>query len=243
MTAPLDHDPYRYRTETLLADGEADALLWVASFGPEPLPSTLADDVPVIVLGHPALAALTGKRNAPTVFIPVATPGIDSGGHLFRIDATVVAPLQAARKTPAADRRRDRRRTRQGEPAMSLARLKGGVVYDPANGVNGERRDIYFRDGRIVDNAENAPVDDDYDASGMVVMAGGIDLHSHIGGGKTNLSRLLLPEDHRANADAAASVRRATICACRPAASARPARLPPATATRRWDTRQPSSRR
>ena len=30
-------------------------------------------------------------------------------------------------------------------------------------------------------------------------MAGGIDLHSHIGGGKTNLSRLLLPEDHRAD--------------------------------------------
>ena len=80
---------------------------------------------------------------------------------------------------------------------MSLARLRGGVVYDPANGVNGERRDVYFRDGRIVDGAANAPVDHDYDASGMVVMAGGIDLHSHIGGGKTNLSRLLLPEDHR----------------------------------------------
>jgi formylmethanofuran dehydrogenase subunit A len=83
---------------------------------------------------------------------------------------------------------------------MSLARLRGGVVYDPANGVNGERRDVYFRDGRIVDGAANAPVDHDYDASGMVVMAGGIDLHSHIGGGKTNLSRLLLPEDHRADA-------------------------------------------
>ncbi|MDR5754387.1 MULTISPECIES: formylmethanofuran dehydrogenase subunit A [unclassified Caballeronia] len=83
---------------------------------------------------------------------------------------------------------------------MSLARLKGGIVYDPANGVNGERRDVYFRDGRIVDVAANASVDHDYDASGMVVMAGGIDLHSHIGGGKTNLSRLLLPEDHRADA-------------------------------------------
>ena len=28
-------------------------------------------------------------------------------------------------------------------------------------------------------------------------MAGGVDLHSHIGGGKVNLARLLLPEDHR----------------------------------------------
>lgn len=98
MTAPLDHDPYRYRTDALLEHGEADALLWVASFGPEPLPSALSDDVPAIVLGHPALAESLGKRAAPTVFIPVATPGIDSGGHLFRIDATVVAPLRAARK-------------------------------------------------------------------------------------------------------------------------------------------------
>jgi len=82
---------------------------------------------------------------------------------------------------------------------MSLTRLKGGTLYDPANGVDGEKRDIYFRDGRIVHNAngESIAPDRDFDANGMVVMAGGIDLHSHIGGGKTNLSRLLLPEDHR----------------------------------------------
>lgn len=80
---------------------------------------------------------------------------------------------------------------------MTTTRLKGGTVYDPANGVNGERRDLAFRDGRIVALPPGTPVDREYDATGMVVMAGGIDLHSHIGGGKTNLSRLLLPEDHR----------------------------------------------
>jgi len=80
---------------------------------------------------------------------------------------------------------------------MSVTRLKGGTLYDPANGVDGEKRDIHMRDGRIVADAANESIDRDYDASGMIVMAGGIDLHSHIGGGKTNLSRLLLPEDHR----------------------------------------------
>ncbi|MDR5857181.1 formylmethanofuran dehydrogenase subunit A [Caballeronia sp. LZ062] len=82
---------------------------------------------------------------------------------------------------------------------MSNARLRGGIVYDPANRIDGEQRDIHIRDGRIVDHMENhdIPPDRDFDATGMVVMAGGIDLHSHIGGGKTNLSRLLLPEDHR----------------------------------------------
>ena len=80
---------------------------------------------------------------------------------------------------------------------MTTIRLKGGTLYDPTHGVNGERRDVVFRDGRIVAHEAGAPVDEEHDATGMVVMAGGIDLHSHIGGGKTNLSRLLLPEDHR----------------------------------------------
>ncbi|WP_176055203.1 formylmethanofuran dehydrogenase subunit A [Paraburkholderia caribensis] len=88
---------------------------------------------------------------------------------------------------------------------MSIARLRGGRVYDPANGVDGELRDLYIRDGRIVDAPADGAVDRDYDAQGMIVMAGGIDLHSHIGGGKTNLSRLLLPEDHRDDAPRDAS--------------------------------------
>ncbi|MDR5739982.1 formylmethanofuran dehydrogenase subunit A [Caballeronia sp. LZ016] len=82
---------------------------------------------------------------------------------------------------------------------MTLTRIRGGTVYDPTNGIDGVRRDITIRDGRIVDDAqsERIPPERDFDANGMIVMAGGIDLHSHIGGGKTNLSRLLLPEDHR----------------------------------------------
>ncbi|CAG9241255.1 formylmethanofuran dehydrogenase subunit A [Paraburkholderia caribensis] len=88
---------------------------------------------------------------------------------------------------------------------MSIARLRGGRVYDPTNGVDGEQRDVYIRDGRIVDAPADGAVDRDYDAHGMIVMAGGIDLHSHIGGGKTNLSRLLLPEDHRDDAPRDAS--------------------------------------
>jgi formylmethanofuran dehydrogenase subunit B len=94
---PLDHDPQRYRTQRLLAAREIDALLWIASFQPEPLPPGLADTVPAIVLGHPAMRSMLGARTATTVFIPVATPGVDSGGHLFRVDGSVVAPLSAAR--------------------------------------------------------------------------------------------------------------------------------------------------
>ncbi|NML30481.1 molybdopterin-binding domain-containing protein [Paraburkholderia antibiotica] len=96
-SASLDHDPYRYRTARLLAEREVDALLWVASFAPHAWPASLDPALPLIVLGHPALAPAARARGANTVFIPVATPGIDSGGHLFRVDSSVALPLAAAR--------------------------------------------------------------------------------------------------------------------------------------------------
>jgi len=96
----LDYDPHRYRTARLLADREVDLLLWIATFGPQPLPAEVPGDMPVIVFGHPANAHAMGARTAPTVFVPVATPGIDLRGHLFRTDVTMLVPLKPAR--PAA---------------------------------------------------------------------------------------------------------------------------------------------
>lgn len=79
-----------------------------------------------------------------------------------------------------------------------LTKLSGGIVYDPMHGVNGEQRDIYVRDGRIVPRPTSSePVTTEVDLRGKVVMAGAIDPHTHIGGGKVNIARTLLPEDHR----------------------------------------------
>ena len=80
-----------------------------------------------------------------------------------------------------------------------LIKLTGGKVYDPANGVDGVVRDIYVENGRIVTPAPNAKVDREYGLHGSVVMAGGIDPHSHIGGGKVTIGRMLMPEDHLGN--------------------------------------------
>ena len=87
---------------------------------------------------------------------------------------------------------------------MTTLRLRGGRVIDPTQATD-EVRDLGVRDGRIVvtdprDSLDSAAaVDAEIDLTGCVVMAGGIDLHTHIGGGKMNLARLLLPEAHRAN--------------------------------------------
>jgi len=79
-----------------------------------------------------------------------------------------------------------------------LIKLKGGTVYDPKHGVNGIVRDIFVRDGRVVGKS-SGKVDKEYDLRGKVVMAGAIDMHTHIGGGKVNIARALIPEDHRAD--------------------------------------------
>jgi formylmethanofuran dehydrogenase subunit A len=79
-----------------------------------------------------------------------------------------------------------------------LIKLTGGTVYDPASGIDGQKQDIYIQDGRIVAApAAEIPADKEYDLKGKVVMAGAIDMHTHIGGGKGNIARTLLPEDHR----------------------------------------------
>lgn len=78
-----------------------------------------------------------------------------------------------------------------------LIKFSGGKIYDPTNGVNGEIRDIYVENGRIVEAPRDGRVDQEYSLKGRVIMAGGIDPHSHIGGGKVTIGRMLLPEDHR----------------------------------------------
>ena len=75
-------------------------------------------------------------------------------------------------------------------------RITGGTVHDPANGVDGDVRDICIDGGRIVaDVGRDAR---EIDARGMIVMPGGVDIHCHVAGSSVNLARRLTPEEHRA---------------------------------------------
>ncbi len=78
--------------------------------------------------------------------------------------------------------------------APSQLRISGGTVYDPANGVDGEVRDVCIEGERIVaELPSNVPR---LDARGMIVMPGGVDIHAHIAGSSVNQGRRLLPEQH-----------------------------------------------
>jgi len=73
--------------------------------------------------------------------------------------------------------------------------LKNGKIYDPAHSKDGVIEDIYIYQGRIVPKPlDDAKISQTYDLTGKVVMAGAIDMHSHIGGGKINIARMMLPE-------------------------------------------------
>lgn len=75
-----------------------------------------------------------------------------------------------------------------------MIKIINGEVYDPINGINGEVRDIYVKDGLISgEDAGGRTID----AAGMVVMPGGVDMHCHIAGPKVNIARKMRPEDHR----------------------------------------------
>ena len=73
-----------------------------------------------------------------------------------------------------------------------------GEVYDPQNGINGQVGDIWVEGGKVVSSqgVERAGAEI-IDAMGLVVMPGGVDIHSHIVGAKVNAGRKLCPEDHR----------------------------------------------
>ncbi|MDX6751943.1 formylmethanofuran dehydrogenase [Geminicoccaceae bacterium 1502E] len=93
-----DYQPHRFAAESLLAAGSVDTLVWISGFTPEPAPAT---DLPRLLLTTPLDAP-----PARGVYLPLATPGLDHAGTLYRTDSVVAMPVRALRPSrlpPAAD--------------------------------------------------------------------------------------------------------------------------------------------
>ena len=76
---------------------------------------------------------------------------------------------------------------------MSEYIIKNGHVFDPVQGIKGDKADVAIKDGKIVDKAgSGAKV---IDAKGKTVMAGAVEIHAHIAGPKVNMGRIYRPED------------------------------------------------
>jgi formylmethanofuran dehydrogenase subunit A len=101
-----------------------------------------------------------------------------------------------------------------------MMRIYNGQVYDPANGLGGEVRDVVLDGGSIVSaesfDARELEAMESYDAEGCAVFPGGVDVHSHIAGAKVNSGRILCPEEHRSHVSATTSKTRAGCGLCVP---------------------------
>ena len=72
--------------------------------------------------------------------------------------------------------------------------LAGGTIHDPAHGRDGVVDDVWVADGRIVSRPADPAGFRRIDAGGLVVMPGGVDLHSHVAGPKVNAGRRIAPQ-------------------------------------------------
>ncbi len=83
---------------------------------------------------------------------------------------------------------------------MKYLKLSGGRLYDPANHIDGEIRELWICNGKIVDAPADTVGCQTIDLSGRVVMPGAVDMHCHIAGPKVNVARKMQPEQTRSAA-------------------------------------------
>jgi len=86
-----EYDPYHFSAARLLANGEADVLVWIATINARQTPP--ATSIPTIVIGRSGMVF----EQEPAVYIPVGAPGIDHAGHMYRCDNVVSLPLRKLR--------------------------------------------------------------------------------------------------------------------------------------------------
>lgn len=71
-----------------------------------------------------------------------------------------------------------------------MIELRNGKICDPTHPQNGQLASLFISGDQLV-SAPSTPCEQVIELAGALVFAGGIDIHTHIGGGKVNLARQL----------------------------------------------------
>jgi formylmethanofuran dehydrogenase subunit B len=95
--AAPEYDPYLFDARRLLTRREVDVLMWISTLSnlPLPQPADATPKLPLILLAGPNASA----AQHADVYFPVASPGVDHGGHLVRTDKVLTVHLAAARRS------------------------------------------------------------------------------------------------------------------------------------------------
>ncbi|MBY8989509.1 MAG: amidohydrolase family protein [Candidatus Lokiarchaeota archaeon] len=74
---------------------------------------------------------------------------------------------------------------------MNRLIIKNGLVYDPINNIEGEKKDILVESGKIVDKFTGNKDIKEIDATGKTIIPSAIDIHTHVASQQVNWARLL----------------------------------------------------
>ena len=183
------------QSRRMLTEGEGDLLLWVASIGTDLRP---AADRPADHRARHARGAASATASGVTFLSarPASTTGPDGPLRQRR----VAAPEEPASLAASERRHRPgRHRSRPVKPVSprhdDQADRRQGLRPRQQRQRRGPRHLCRGRTHRCRP-LPKARIDKEYDVRGRVVMAGAIDPHTHIGGGKVTIARTLMPEDH-----------------------------------------------
>ena len=69
--------------------------------------------------------------------------------------------------------------------------IKNGLVFDPLNNVEGEKKDILIESGKIVEKFSTLTNIKEIDANGKTVIPAASDIHTHVASQQVNWARLL----------------------------------------------------
>ena len=59
-------------------------------------------------------------------------------------------------------------------------KIKNGMIVDPTQNLDLVQKDLYIKNGKLVSHFDDSDKYKEIDCEKMVVMAGGIDLHTHM---------------------------------------------------------------
>ena len=82
---------------------------------------------------------------------------------------------------------------------MSKLIIKNGLVYDPINKIEGEKKDILVESGKIVERFTGNKDIKEIDATGKTVIPSAIDIHTHVASQQINWVRLLGSNNEKFN--------------------------------------------
>ena len=74
---------------------------------------------------------------------------------------------------------------------MNRLIIKNGLIYDPINNIEGEKKDILVESGKIIDKFSSNKDIKEIDAIGKTVIPSASDIHTHVASQQVNWARLL----------------------------------------------------